>query len=227
MLPETMPTTALKAAAIYLVNEITPPVFSRNRSPPGSEPREQPEPVHPMTWRDPPTRVREVGSASHMKAQVAPLEGNKVKLSIEVEESEVEKAIDETFAKFAKELRVPGFRPGKTPRPVLEARIGKPAVRQQALEDNIPVWYDRAVRDKAVDIIDQAEIEVTSGRDAGPLAFDAVVDVRPQLNLVGYESLKVTRAESSGDRARHPGPGRPAEEQLRGAGARRAGSSKR
>ena len=127
-----------------------------------------------------------------MKAQVAPLEGNKVKLSIEVEEAEVEKAIDETFAKFAKELRVPGFRPGKTPRPVLEARIGKPAVRQQALEDNIPVWYDRAVRDKAVDIIDQAQIEVTSGRDTGALAFDAVVEVRPQLKLDGYESLKVT-----------------------------------
>ena len=127
-----------------------------------------------------------------MKAQVAPLEGNKVKVSVEVEETEVDTAINETFAKFAKELRVPGFRPGKTPRPVLEARIGKPAVRQQALEDHIPVWYDRAVRDKAVDIINEAEIEVTSGQDDGPLAFDAVVEVRPQLKLVGYESLKVT-----------------------------------
>ena len=51
------------------------------------------------------------------EGQVAPLEGNKVKLSVEVEEAEVDKAIDETFAKFAKELRVPGFRPGKTPAP--------------------------------------------------------------------------------------------------------------
>lgn len=127
-----------------------------------------------------------------MKAQVAPLEGNKVKLSVEVEEAEVDKAIDETFAKFSKELRVPGFRPGKTPRPVLEARIGKPAVREQALEDHIPVWYDRAVRDKAVDVITQAEIEVTAGREEGPLAFDAVVEVRPQLKLEGYEALKVT-----------------------------------
>jgi trigger factor len=127
-----------------------------------------------------------------MKAEVAPLEGNKVKLSVEVDEAEVEKAIDETFTKFAKELRVPGFRPGKTPRPVLEARIGKPAVRQQALEDHIPVWYGRAVRDKAVDIINEAEIEVTSGQDEGPLEFDAVVEVRPQLKLVGYDSLKVT-----------------------------------
>jgi trigger factor len=127
-----------------------------------------------------------------MKAQVAPLEGNKVKLSVEVEESEVEKAIDDTFVKFAKELRVPGFRPGKAPRRVLEARIGRPAARQEALEQHIPYWYDRAVHDKAVDVINQPEIEVTAGKDEGPLTFDAVVEVRPQLNLVGYESLKVT-----------------------------------
>jgi trigger factor len=127
-----------------------------------------------------------------MKAQVAPLEGNKVKLSVEVEESEVDKAIDDTFVKFAKELRVPGFRPGKAPRRVLEARIGRPAARQEALEQHIPYWYDRAVHDKAVDVINEPEIEVTAGKDEGPLAFDAVVEVRPQLELVGYESLKVT-----------------------------------
>ena len=77
-----------------------------------------------------------------MKAQVAPLEGNKVKLSVEVEETEVEQAIDETFAKFSRELRVPGFRPGKAPRRVLEARIGRPAARHEALEQHIPllVW---------------------------------------------------------------------------------------
>ena len=126
-----------------------------------------------------------------MKAQVAPLEGNKVKLSVEVEEAEVDKAIDDTFAQFARELRVPGFRPGKTPRPVLEARIGRPAVRQQALEQHIPVWYDRAVHDKAVDVINEAEIEVTAGKEEGPVAFDAVVEVRPQLKLVGYQALKV------------------------------------
>ena len=127
-----------------------------------------------------------------MKTQVAPLEGNKVKLSVEVEETEVEQAIDETFAKFSRELRVPGFRPGKAPRRVLEARIGRPAARHEALEQHIPYWYGRAVRDKAVDVINEPEIEVTAGEDNGPVAFDAVVEVRPRLKLTGYESLKVT-----------------------------------
>jgi trigger factor len=127
-----------------------------------------------------------------MKAQIAPLEGNKVKLSVEVEETEVEQAIDETFAKFSRELRVPGFRPGKAPRRVLEARIGRPKARHEALEQHIPFWYGRAVRDKSVDAITEPEIEVTAGEDSGPVAFDAVVEVRPRLKLTGYDPLKVT-----------------------------------
>jgi trigger factor len=127
-----------------------------------------------------------------MKAQVAPLEGNKVKVSIEVEETEVDQAIDQTFEKFAKDLRVPGFRPGKAPRRILEARIGRPAARLEALDQNIPVWYDQAVNTKGVDVISDPSIEVTSGQEEGPVAFDAVVEVRPQLKLEGYEGLKVT-----------------------------------
>lgn len=127
-----------------------------------------------------------------MKAQVAPLEGNKVKLSIEVEQTEVDKAIDDTFVKFAKDLRVPGFRPGRAPRQVLEARIGRPAARHEALEQHIPLWYDLAVNNKGVDVISEPEIQVTSGQDEGPVAFDAVVEVRPQLKLVGYDALRVT-----------------------------------
>jgi len=126
-----------------------------------------------------------------MKTQLAPLEGNKVKLSVEVDETEVGQAIDETFDRFARELTVPGFRRGKAPRRVLEARIGRSAARQEALDKHIPYWYDRAVTDEVVDVIDQPQIEVTSGEDDGPVSFDAVVEVRPRLTLEGYEGLAV------------------------------------
>ena len=127
-----------------------------------------------------------------MKAQVAPLEGNKVKVSVEVDEAEVDAAVDEAFAKFARELRVPGFRPGKAPRRVLEARLGRPAARREAFAEHIPGWYTKAVRENAVDVIAQPEIEVTAGEDAGALTFEAVVEVRPRLKLQGYQSLRVT-----------------------------------
>ena len=127
-----------------------------------------------------------------MKTQVAPMEANKVKVSVEVEETEVDKAIDETFDRFTKELLVPGFRRGKVPRRVLEARIGRSAARQEALDKHIPVWYNRAVHDKAGDVINEPTIEVTAGEKEGPVSFDAVVEVRPRLELEGYGSLHVT-----------------------------------
>jgi trigger factor len=119
-----------------------------------------------------------------MKAQVAPLEGNKVKLSVDA-------AIDDTFERLAKELVVPGFRRGKVPRRVLEARLGRARARREALDRHIPGWYERAVNDKAVDVIAEPEINVTAGEDTGPVSFDAVVEVRPRLKLAGYDAIKV------------------------------------
>lgn len=126
-----------------------------------------------------------------MKTEVAPMEGNKVKLSIEVDEVEVDQAIDATFERLTKELLVPGFRRGKVPRKVLEARLGRTRARQEALDHYVPRWYERAVNDKAVDVIAQPEIELTAGQDSGPVAFDAIVEVRPRLRLEGYQSLQV------------------------------------
>ena len=71
--------------------------------------------------------------ALRMKSTVEPLEGNKVKLSVEVDASEFEPAVDAAFKKIAREVRLPGFRPGKAPRKVIEARIGALAGREQAL----------------------------------------------------------------------------------------------
>jgi trigger factor len=127
-----------------------------------------------------------------VKATVEPLEGNKVKLSVEVDEPEFEEAIDAAFRKIAREVRIPGFRPGKVPRKVLEARIGTDAARHQALQDSVPEYYARAVREHDVDVIAAPEIDITGGQDGGPLAFDAVVEVRPRVIVPGYASLRVT-----------------------------------
>ena len=127
-----------------------------------------------------------------MKTSVEPLEGNKVKLSVEVEELEFEKAVDAALRKIAREVRIPGFRPGKAPRKLLEARMGKEGVRQEAMREALPDYYAEALRQTEVDAIAPPEIDVTSGQDEGPLAFDAVVEVRPQVTLVGYQGLQVT-----------------------------------
>ncbi|HEY2302516.1 MAG TPA: trigger factor [Acidimicrobiales bacterium] len=126
-----------------------------------------------------------------MKTVVEPLEGNKVKLSVEIDEHEFEKALDAAFRKIAREVRIPGFRPGKAPRRVLEARLGKDVARQEALKDALPDYYSRALRDEDVDAIAAPEIDITSGEEDGPVAFDAVVEIRPHLQLAGYNGLRV------------------------------------
>lgn len=127
-----------------------------------------------------------------MKATVEPLEGNKVKLSVEVEELEFDRAVEAAIRKIAREVRIPGFRPGKAPRRLVEARIGKDGVRQEAMREALPEYYSEALRQTEVDAIAPPEIDVTSGQEDGPLTFDAVVEVRPHIKLSGYQGLRVT-----------------------------------
>jgi trigger factor len=127
-----------------------------------------------------------------VKASVEPLEGNKVKLSIEVDETEFDKAVDAVFRQIAREVRIPGFRPGKAPRRLLEARVGSDYAREQALRDAVPEYYSQAVRENDVDVIAAPEINITAGETEGPVAFDAVVEVRPQIMVPGYGGLRVT-----------------------------------
>ncbi|HET6793759.1 MAG TPA: trigger factor [Acidimicrobiales bacterium] len=127
-----------------------------------------------------------------MKTVVEPLEGNKVRLSVEVDEAEFEKALDAAFRRIAAEVRVPGFRPGKAPRRVLEARIGRDAARQEALRGSLPDYYAEAVKQNEVDPIAPPEIDIKSGEESGPLSFEAVVEVRPTVAIPGYQGLQVT-----------------------------------
>ena len=127
-----------------------------------------------------------------MKTIVEALEGNKVKLSVEVEEAEFDKAIDAAFRRIAREVRIPGFRPGKAPRRLLEARLGNDAARQEALREALPDYYVAALKEHDVDAIAPPEIDITAGEENGPVAFDAVVEIRPQVSVAGYGGLRVT-----------------------------------
>jgi trigger factor len=127
-----------------------------------------------------------------MRSTVEPLEGNKVKLTVEVDEEEFEKAVDAAFKKIAREVNIKGFRPGKAPRKVLETRIGPLAGREQALQDSLPEYYSAAVIEHDVDVIAPPEIDVTGGHEGGVVAFDAVVEVRPSIQVPGYGGISVT-----------------------------------
>ena len=126
-----------------------------------------------------------------VKSTLEALEGNQVKLSIEVEESEFDKNIDAAFRKIAHEVRLPGFRPGKAPRRVLEARIGMDAARGQALQDAIPEYLSKAVVEHKVDIVAQPDVNLLEGQESGVVKFEATCEVRPVVQVPGYAGLRV------------------------------------
>jgi trigger factor len=126
-----------------------------------------------------------------VKSVIEPLEGNRVKVSVEVDEAEFERDLDAAFRRISREVRLPGFRPGKAPRRLLEAKLGKDIGREEAFREALPTYYSQAVRENNVDVIAAPEIEITAGKDEGPVTFDAVVEVRPIISVGGYQHLRV------------------------------------
>jgi len=128
-----------------------------------------------------------------MRATSEVLEENKVRIAVEVDEDEVEAAVTSAAKALAREVRIPGFRPGRAPRQVVEARIGgAKALRDEAMRELLPDYYARAVSATEVEPISAPELNVTKGEEAGPVEFDAVVEVRPQIRISGYDAMRVT-----------------------------------
>ena len=127
-----------------------------------------------------------------MKSTIEPAEGNKVKLSVTVPEAELDPALENAWRQIGREVRIPGFRNGKVPRKVLEQRVEPGYARAEAIREAIPSFYLEALREHAVDVIAQPEIDITSGEESGDIAFDATVEVRPEITVTGYQSLSVT-----------------------------------
>ena len=127
-----------------------------------------------------------------VKSSLEPLEGNKVKLSVNIDEAEFDQDIDQAFRKIAREVRLPGFRAGKAPRRVLEARIGIAPAREQALRDSIPQYLAKAVREHDVDLIATPEVEITAGA-GGRARSGSTPRARcvPRSPCPGYGGLRV------------------------------------
>lgn len=128
-----------------------------------------------------------------MRATHEVLEDHRVRLQVEVDEDEVEEKVASTARELARQVRIPGFRPGHAPRQVVEARLGgAKALRQEALRELVPDFYARALSEAELEPISSPELNVTDGEEAGPVHFDAVVEVRPEVQLTGHGSLRVT-----------------------------------
>lgn len=126
-----------------------------------------------------------------MKSAVENLEGNKVKLSVEVDAAEFADDQAIMFRQLAKELKLPGFRKGKAPRSVIEARLGKEYTRRRTLEEALPRYCSQAIVEHQVDAISAPEVDIKSEIEDDLVVFEMVVEVRPEVSVAGYGSLRV------------------------------------
>ena len=141
---------------------------------------------------EPAEDTREVALPADGEGEGAvPIPRQLVKLSIVIDEADFDRDIDQAFRKIGREATLPGFRAGKVPRKVLEARIGLAAARDEALRDSVPSYLAKAVREHDIDLIATPEVEITGGVDEGPVSFDAVCEVRPVVTVPGYGGLRV------------------------------------
>ncbi|MGA2432152.1 MAG: trigger factor [Acidimicrobiales bacterium] len=128
-----------------------------------------------------------------MRATPTVLDNNRIKLIVEVDESEMATALDDTAAALAKQVSIKGFRKGKVPKNVLIAHLGGlEALRSEAIRESVPDFYAKAVADTLSDPIGKPDINIVAGESEGPLTFEAEVEVRPELEIEGQRDLRVT-----------------------------------
>ncbi|MGA2432018.1 MAG: trigger factor [Acidimicrobiales bacterium] len=128
-----------------------------------------------------------------MRATTTLLENNKVMLTVEIDDAEMDEAMDTAARTLSKQVSVKGFRKGKVPKNVLIANIGGTSVlRSEAIRESLPDFYAHAVADTLIDPIGQPDINITAGEDEGQLVFEAEVEVRPEISIKGQHELRVT-----------------------------------
>jgi trigger factor len=126
-----------------------------------------------------------------MKTQVSELADNRVRLDVEVPAGDVDHAFDHALSDLSRSIRVPGFRKGKAPKPLVMRQVGRDTVVEEALRDHLTGWYSRAVAEVGIDPIDRPTIDWTDEPAEGaPFAFTAEVAVKPPPEVKSYKGLE-------------------------------------
>jgi len=127
-----------------------------------------------------------------VKSTVETLSPTRVKLAIEVPFSELEPSLKKAYREIAAQVTIPGFRQGKVPTAVIDQRIGRGTVLNEAVQDAIPSQIVAAVREHEVKSLGRPEVEITEFSDGEPLRFTAELDVRPEITVPDLSGIEVT-----------------------------------
>jgi trigger factor len=136
-----------------------------------------------------------------VNSAVETLSPTRVRLTIEVPFEEVRPSLDAAYQRIGQQITVPGFRKGRVPAAIIDQRIGRAAVLDEALGDVINKAYGDAIEANELRVLAQPEVDVTSFEDGQSLSFTAEVEVRPDIELPDYKGIEVTVDDAEADDA--------------------------
>lgn len=126
-----------------------------------------------------------------MKSVVETLNPTRVKLSVEVPFGELKPSLDAAYKKIGQQISVPGFRRGKVPAMVIDQRVGRGVVLDEAITDALPKLYVQALQENEITPLSQPELDMGKFEDGTDLSFTAELDVRPTITVPEYAGLEV------------------------------------
>jgi trigger factor len=135
-----------------------------------------------------------------MKTTVTELPDSRVRVEAEVPPDEIQKRLNQTAQSLGNELRIPGFRKGKVPPPVVIRRIGREAVLAETIQSSLGRWYVAAIDESGIAPVGDPKLDVGDPPAEGePLTFSIEIGVRPKAQLGEYKGLEVPRREASAE----------------------------
>jgi len=126
-----------------------------------------------------------------VKSSVEVLSPTRVRLDVEVEFSELESHVTNAYAKVATQVSIPGFRKGKVPASMIDQRVGRGTVIDEAINSALPEFYGKAAREHSVAVIGRPEVDVKEFVDNEKLVFTVEVDVRPEVKLPDFSKITI------------------------------------
>lgn len=127
-----------------------------------------------------------------MKTTVEKLSDTRVKLTVNVPFAELDQEIDQAYAAIAQQVSIPGFRKGKAPRQLIDARFGRGPILEQVVNDMLPSRYEQAVQSEDLKVIGQPDVDISKIEDKDFVEFTAEVDVRPEFEVPDFSEISIT-----------------------------------
>lgn len=126
-----------------------------------------------------------------MKSAIETLSPTRVRLSIEVGFDELTPHISKAYRSIAEKVAIPGFRKGKVPPAMIDQRVGRGTVLDEAINDALPEFYSEATREHDVSVIGRPTVDIKELKDNELLSFTVEVDIRPEVVLPDFSSISI------------------------------------